>query len=515
MADIVGNKTLRDQWEELACVYGNDLFLIFEDCTEKTYRFTYRNFYRRINQTSNLFLELGIQKGEHVAVQLRNSPEFLLCWFGLAQIGAVIVPLNTAYTAHEFTYILEKCQAVAVVVEPDFLQAHLDSHGYRPRHRILARGEVCEEAWLDFEALVEAQPETLLERRQLSSDDAAEILFTSGTTARPKGAVMTHCNMLVSGIVHAWQCGLRHSDRFMTAMPCFHIDFQFMAVMSALTVGGTVVVMEHYSARRFWKQICKYEADVTDTMPMLIHTMMMQPQQEWERHHHVRQVYFSMGMSEQEKNAFEERFQVRLLNCYGSTETVSCVTGDPEYGLRRWPSVGRPALGYEICITGQDGEVLSAGEVGEIQVHGVPGRTLMKEYYKDAEATARVLSETGWFRTGDKGYLDADGWLYFVDRDSNMIKRSGENISSIEVENVLTSHPEICEAAVIGVPDQLRGQIVKAIVHLAEGSRLTKEDILDYCSGRLAEFKHPAVIEIREDLPHTCTGKIQKELLKG
>lgn len=513
MTDIVGNRTIRTLWKEACESWGDSLFYIFEDIRGEVSQMTYGDFFTRVNQASNCFLRFGIQKGDRVVVQLHNSPEFLLCWFGLAQIGAVSVPINVQYTGTECAYILEKCRPKAVVAEEEFLPFYQNLDQSAPTHLFLARSTRQIPGVYNFRAELERETGQLSQRVPLSSDDVMEILFTSGTTAHPKGVVMTHCNALYAGIVHAWQCGLREGDRFLTSMPCFHIDFQFMAVMSAITVGGTVVIIEHFSARQFWRQVCRYQANVTDTMPMLIRTMMMQPREEWERENAIRQVYFSMGMSTEEKDAFEERFGVRLLNCYGSTETVSCVTGDPLYGPRRWPSVGLPAISYRIRVVDQRGREVPPGQPGEIQVHGEAGRSLMKEYYNDPENTARTLGSDGWLRTGDTGYLDEDGWLYFVDRHSNMIKRSGENISTVEVENVLTSHPGICEAAVFGIPDPIRDQAVKAVVRLAEGAHLTSEEIIAYCKSYLAAFKVPSVVEICQDYPRTCTGKIQKNLL--
>ncbi|MFA6807699.1 MAG: crotonobetaine/carnitine-CoA ligase [Eubacteriales bacterium] len=517
MVDIVGNKTLRDLWDEVARTCSKKLFLVFEDCNDNVSEFTYGEFNKKINRTANFFIDLGVQKGDLVAVQLFNSPEFLMCWFGLAKIGAVLVPLNVHYKCEESLYIINKCNIKSIVVEEEFLSMYAGNdvaEGVLFKNIILARNKQEHPNVLGFETAIENQPEEIKEIRPLSSDDPIEILFTSGTTARPKGAVVTHCNAVYAGIFHMYQCGLKHEDRFLSAMPGFHIDFQFMATLTVLTVGATLVMEERYSARRFWKQICKHKANITDLMPVMVRTIMMQPRQDWEQDHVVRQVYFSMGMSEEEKDEFEHRFKVRLLNCYGSTESIGCSTVDPEFGERNWPSVGRPALSYEIKIVDENDDEVSAGVCGEICVKGVPGRTLFKEYYNDPEATAKAIGVDGWLHMGDKGYLDEEGWLFFVDRKTNMIKRSGESISSLEVENVLTSHPKIIDAAVIGVHDPIRGQAVKAIVQFAEGESLSEEEITFYCEKRLAYFKVPTSIEVCNSFPRTCNGKIQKKLLK-
>ena len=216
-------------------------------------------------------------------------------------------------------------------------------------------------------------------------------------------------------------------------------------------------------------------------MSLMNRTLLMQPVQPGEKDHCLKQIYFSMGLSDEKKEAFEERFHVRLLNSCGMTETVSAVTCVPPWGDQHWPSVGRPALSYEIKIVDEQGNTLPPGTEGEICVHGVPGRSLVQGYYQNEEATRRLLDDEGWFHSGDWVYLDEEGWLFFPGRCGHIIKRSGENISCTEVECVLTSHPMISDATVIGMPDPIRGQAVKAFIQLSEKETLTKEDIFSYC----------------------------------
>ena len=286
-----------------------------------------------------------------------------------------------------------------------------------------------------------------------------------------------------------------------------------MEAASVICSGGTLIMIEHYSARRFWKQICEHKAHFTDVMSIMNRTMMLQPVQPWEKDHCLKQIYFSMGLSQREKEAFEERFNVRLLNSYGMTETVTAVTCVPLYGNQNWPSVGRPALSYEIKIIDENGNTVPAGTEGEICVHGVPGRTLVPGYYGDEELTNKLLDSEGWLHSGDWGYLDQDGWLFFLGRCGQMIKRSGENISCLEVECVLTSQPLIRDAAVVGVPDPIRDQAVKAFVQLIEGSVLSESEVIEYCNAYLAQFKVPSMVEFVDDFPRTATGKIQKSKL--
>jgi crotonobetaine/carnitine-CoA ligase len=220
-----------------------------------------------------------------------------------------------------------------------------------------------------------------------------------------------------------------------------------------------------------------------------------------------------MPLSDGEKADFERRFRLRLMNSYGSTESIGWAVTDPPQGQRRWPSVGRAGLGYEVGIFDADGVEVPPGQIGEFRIKGVRGRSLMLGYHDDPEATAAALGPDGWLRTHDEGYCDADGWFYFVDRAVNVIKRAGENVSATEVECVLTSHPLIAEAAVVGVPDPVRDKAVKAYVRLQPGAQLAAPDIVAYCRGLLAPYKVPEFVDFVEDFPRTASLKIEKRLL--
>ncbi len=516
MTDMVGSRTLRSQWDETVRCYGREPFLEYISVDDRVTAWTYEEFDRRVKQAANFFLELGVARQELVALHLHNTPEYLVCWLALAQIGAVSVPLNEHYQKPEVQYILQKCGIRRAVVESRTLPLYLEPPLRSLVDRPVCIGDQCAlpEGVVSLEEGMARQGARLREIRPVESGELAAVLFTSGTTRHPKGAMYTHCNVVYGGLIHVMQMGMEHGDRFLSSMPCYHMDFQEMAAMPAICTGSTLLMVEHYSARRFWGQVCRHRAQFTDTMSVMNRTMLMQPVQPWEQDHCLKQIYFSMGLSDEEKDRFEARFRVSLLNSYGMTETVSGVTCAPLTGEKRWPSVGRPAPSYSIKIVDEAGRELPPGQVGEICVHGVPGRSLISGYYRDEEATAQLIDPSGWLHSKDRGYLDADGWLYFVDRAGDMIKRSGENVSSLEVECVLTSHPDIVDAAVVAAPDPIRDQAVKAFVQLGPGRALTAQDIEDYCAPRLAKFKRPTIIEFVDGFPRTATGKIQKSRLR-
>ena len=539
MTDIVGNETLRDLWVSVVERRGARSFLTFQNRAGGVFEYTYAEFDKEINRIANVFLSLGVEKGDHVALQLHSSPEFLMCLFGVAKIGAVVVPVNEQYLADEARYILDDVQASVAVVEPLFFDTYkqLLNEGMRfPKGLLVARAgsdspasdidfskmytlpgaEVShgEQAIYDFWSMRCAEMPVLKQEIPLSSDDPVQIIYTSGTTSKPKGVVVTHANMVFSGLYGDWEVSLRGSDRVLTSMPACHSNFQLAALMPVITAGATIIIVEKFSARRFWKQVRHYRATVIQFVAMMLRTVMLQPVDAEERDHCVREVLYFISVTDAEKEAFEERFDVKIMNTYGSTESIGWVLTDPPVGKRNWPSVGRAGLGYEVRIADMNDNELPHGATGEIQVKGVRGRSLMLEYFNKPEATAETFTEDGWLKTGDQGYQDDNGWFFFVDRKSNMVKRAGENISTTEIEHILEDHPEIEEAAVIGVPDPIRDQAVKAFVLLAPGSSLTVDNVKSYCESHMASFKVPSFYEIVEEFPRTCSMKIEKKLLK-
>lgn len=537
MADIVGNETLRDLWQSVVERKGRRHFLTFQNRVGDVFEYTYAAFDEDVNRIANVFLDLGIEKGDHVALHLHSSPEFLMCLFGLAKIGAVAVPINEQYLADEAEYTLENSDAICVVVEPLFYETYqelLARGHYFPKGVVVARaGTESPKSNIDFSSIytplgtVEEgqqgiydfwmmrceQSAILRDSCELASDDPVQIIYTSGTTSRPKGVVLTHANMVFSGLYGDWEVSLRGSDRVLTSMPACHSNFQLAALMPVITAGASLIIVEKYSATRFMKQIRHYKATVIQCVAMMLRTLLLQPVDPEEKNHCVREVLYFIPITDAEKEEFEQRFNMRIMNTYGSTESIGWAITDPPVGARNWPSVGRAGLGYKARICDMEDNELPPGEVGEIQIKGERGRSVMLEYYNNPEATENTFSADGWLKTGDQGYQDDNGWFYFVDRKVNMVKRSGENISTTELEEILEQHPAIAEAAVIGVPDPIRDQAIKAFVRFAPGESMTLAEVEQYCKDHMASFKVPTFYEVVEDFPRTCSMKIEKKLL--
>lgn len=517
--DTVGNRNLVDLWRDLAENSAGRTFLVFEDRWGRVVEYTYGEFDALINKTANLFLSIGVTPGSAVAVHMHNCPELLMCMFGLAKIGAVLVPLHPRNTREECSDIIGRVEAIAVVCEEEV--RHLYGPGMDQidvPHVLLARGEELLPGTSRFETERDGQPTLLTIPATAANSDAdqlvAGIVFTSGTTARPKGVELTHYNLVFSGEFVNWQADMTADDRLLTTMPACHVNFQLNALMPVLTAGATLIAVEKYSATNFWRQVCHYEATIVQGIAMMVRTMLMQPETRRDRDNRVREILYYLPITDDEKAQFEARFNVRLLNSYGTSETLVGVITDPPHGPRRWPSIGQVGPNYEARIADDDGHELPPGKIGEIQIRGQRGRTLMKEYFRDPASTEALFNAEGWMHTGDLGYMDDDGWYFFLDRKNNLIKRAGENVSPAEVEAVLVEHPGILEAAVLGVPDPMYDQAVKALVVLSGATPLRAEDIRTYCRGKLADFKVPTIVEIVQALPQTGSFKLARSSLK-
>jgi crotonobetaine/carnitine-CoA ligase len=517
MADRIGNRTLPLLLDDVVERHSHKTFLVFEDREGATVELTYRELLDRVERVAGGLERLGVGRGDMVAVHLRNSPEFVVSFLALAQLGAVLVPCNVANRTHETSYVLERSDAKLVVTSPDYLDLFAEVVPSIPyvTGLVVARSDgtlvdsPIATTW--FEDLLEAPPRR--ERTELDSEDPVQILFTSGTTARPKGVVLTHANCLWSGERESGHYRFREDDRFLTALPLFHVNAQSFALLPALTVGGTLVLLEEYRATKFWEQVRRHRATHTTMVAMMVRTLLLQPITPADRDHSLRTLNYAINVTDAEKAEFEERFAVSLINGYGLSEAMIGVTAAPVDGDRRWPSVGLPAADREVRVVDEHGRELPRGEVGEIVVRGVPGRTIMKGYYKDPEETSRAIVD-GWLHTGDNGMLDELGYLHFLDRKKDVIKRAGENVSATEVEGTLLEHPSVSLAAVIAVPDPIRDEAVKAFVVVAEGATLTEDEVISHCSERLAPFKVPTVIEFRDALPLTSVGKVEKKFLR-
>jgi crotonobetaine/carnitine-CoA ligase len=296
-------------------------------------------------------------------------------------------------------------------------------------------------------------------------------------------------------------------------MPYFHGNAQYYSTMSALVAGASLIVTDRFSASRYFSTAMRHKATVASLFAAPMRMLLAQPDHSAISEHTLRLVIFAQNLTPRQLAEFEQRFRVSLLQIYGMTEQLGWPLANPLHGRRDNMSLGRPTLPYQCRVVDDEGDDVPAGVAGQLLVKGTPGVTLMAGYFKDAAATNQVLRD-GWLWTGDNVRERPDGAFEFVDREKDMIKRAGENVAASEVESVIKEHPAVFDVAVIGVPDPIRDEALKAFVVLEENARLTPDEVIEWCAQRLAKFRVPEIVEFRAELPRTSVGKIQKHLLR-
>jgi len=500
---IVGNRTLKSALEDKARRFPGQPFLIFEDSAGTTARWTWREFDADVNRAAHLLLARGLRHGDKFNLHLGNCPEFLLFWMAAAKTGTVMVPTNPTSTADEMDYILAHSEARLSVTEPQFAE---------PVHAAARRcptlGGVVEVRPLAplLAGLPATPPETAV-----APLDEISMQYTSGTTSKPKGVLLTHANYLYGGEVMSKAMRVGPSDRHLVVLPLFHAGAQLHAFLPMLLAGGGVALVERFSATRFVEQAIRHEATLAALFAAPIRMLLAQPRTGRDGQTRLRAVSYAQNITLQQFEEWHERFRAPLMQIWGMTETMSLPLMQPLDLPRKPLSMGMPVLGYECKIVDESGKEAPPGTVGELVVSGVPGVSLMKGYFKNEQATAATLRD-GWLHSGDNAWMDEEGSFFFVDRKKDMIKRAGENVSASEVEETLKQHPAVFDAAVVGVPDPMRDQAIKAYILLKEGAAATADELTTWCGARLSAFKVPEVVEFRDVFPRTSVGKIQKHL---
>jgi len=500
---IVGTRTLGSALEDKARRFPDEPFLIFEDATGATGRWTWREFDADVNRVAHLLLARGLRHGDKFNLHLGNCPEFLLFWMAAARTGTVMVPTNPGSAADEMEYILAHSEARLAVTEPQYAAAIHVVAGRCP-----ALDGVLEARPLAplLDGLPSVRPETAV-----APLDEISMQYTSGTTSKPKGVLLTHANYIYGGEVMSKAMRVGPGDRHLIVLPLFHAGAQLHAFIPMLLCGGSVALIERFSATRFVEQAIRHEATLAALFAAPIRMLLAQPRSASDSRTRLRAISYAQNITPQQFEEWHARFRAPLMQIWGMTETMSLPLMQPLDLPRKPLAMGMPVLGYECKVVDESGKEVPPGTVGELVVSGIPGVSLMKGYFKNPEATASTLRE-GWLHSGDQAVMDEDGCFFFVDRKKDMIKRAGENVSASEVEEALKQHPAVFDAAVVGVPDPVRDQAIKAYVILNDGASATSEELIAWCRARLSGFKVPERVEFRDVFPRTSVGKIQKHL---
>jgi long-chain acyl-CoA synthetase len=448
----------------------------------------------------------GVQPGQQVALMIPNVPEFTIAYFGILYAGCTVVPLNVLLSAPEVTYHVQDSEATLLIAHPLF----------REPASLGAQGAGIPVAWSDggapddLPAMAAGAP--LAAIHPTAADDTAVILYTSGTTGKPKGAELTHANLFVNcaGVVPKLIAIPADEHIAFATLPLFHSFGQTVIQNATIANGGTFTLLPRFSPAEAFEILQRDGVTLFAGVPTMYFALL---------HHEgaparVPSLRWCMAggapMPVEVMKAFEEKFGVEILEGYGLSET-SPVASFNMPGRERTPgSIGYPVWGVEMAILDEKDQPLRDGERGEICIRG---HNIMKGYWQRAEATAETM-RSGWFHSGDIGIRDPNGSYRIVDRVKDMIIRGGFNVYPREVEEVLYAHPAVVEAAVIGVPHPSHGEEVKAVLALAKGQQSTPEEIIAWCKERLAAYKYPRQVEFIEALPKGPTGKILKRELK-
>jgi len=505
-----GPRTLGEILRRQAADHPGTEFLVFPDN-----RWTYADFDAWVDRLACGLTARGIGRGSKVAIMLPNCPEFVGLWFACARIGAVEVPVNVNLRGQLLGHVLRQSEAAMVVAG----QANMDDIGAALADMpglatVISVGEgafpsafdtLSTANFTELENVEGAPPEVAL-----SPDDPAAIIFTSGTTGPSKGAVLSHTYFWWFGERCCQLRGMAQDECLYTCLPLFHANAQALTVMPALLRGRTAVLDTQFTASGFWDRLRDFGATQFNYIGGMIPILMKQPPSAGDRDHRVR---LAMGAAapHTQWQAFEDRFGLRIMECYGQTEDCA-VTANPVDDVRIG-SIGKPLWGYEMQVVDDDGRVLPDGETGEFVVRPQEPGILMKGYYGMPEETLSVF-ENLWFHTGDFGWRDADGYFYFVDRKKDALRRRGENISAWEVELAINEHPAILESAVYAVPSDVGEDEVMVAAILRDGQNLTEADLIEHCQTRLAYFAVPRFVSFRADLPRTPTHRIEKYKLR-
>jgi acyl-CoA synthetase (AMP-forming)/AMP-acid ligase II len=484
-------------------------------------RVSYRELDNRVNRLANALLLRGVQKGDHVGLIIQNSREMLEIFFAAGKIGAVNVPVNTRLSPPEIAYILNNADVKILFLGENFIGTIEKIKGNLPfvREYILMDKEA-EGDYKNYEEVLSTGHPIPPEVR-LQDEDEAFIIYTAGTTGKPKGAVLTHKNLIINAMTISQESSFslpRRPDlpfippKVMSITPFFHIAGIVSVIKNMVTL--TPMVVEDFDPVRLLKAIEAERITYLFLVPAMWLLVMNHPEF---KNYDVSSLRTAAYGADVTPNSLKERIlesfpNAGLYEAFGQTEmTATTVFMKHQDALRKEGSVGLPFFNVEVRVVDDQMEDVAVNEVGEIVYRG-PG--MFKGYYKNPEESKKAF-EGGWFHSGDLVRRDEEGFVYVVDRKKDMIISGGENIYSAEVEAVLLTHPKIKEGAVIGVPDPKWGEAVKAFVVLKPGEKATAEEIIEFCLENLARFKRPKFVEFIPTLPRSATGKVLKRDLRA
>jgi len=482
--------------------------LIYQD-----QRISYQELFQKVQLMASGLKNLGVEKGDGVGLLLPNCPEFVVSYFAIAAIGAVIIPLNIMFKREELNYILGDAQAKVLVTNNTFMEL---AQGLRQSINSLKEVVIAGDKE-DLPGLVAAAQEENLEyldkgSEEIKPEDVAVYLYTSGTTGHPKGAMLSH-NNLISNVCSTIEAIETNSqENYLCILPLFHTLAATICMLVPIYLGTTITIHHSFVPHKVLESLARDGIGVFVGVPSIYMVLANSDLNRNQYDFSKLRVCLCGGASMPVEiiKRFEAKYPgANLVEGYGLSEASPVVCVNPVSGLRKSGTIGLPIPRVTVKIFSEKDEEMPPNEVGEIVVQGP---NVMKGYYNLPEASAKAL-RNDWLHTGDLGKIDEDGYVSIVDRKKDLIIVGGLNVYPREVEEALYTHPAVAEAAVIGFQDQLRGEVVKAIVALKPKEEITERQLIKYCRERLASFKVPRIVEIVEALPKTSSGKILKRVL--
>ncbi|MEE4492522.1 long-chain-fatty-acid--CoA ligase [Streptomyces sp. BE230] len=477
-------------------------------------RLSYAEVDARASRVAHLLVARGVRPGDRVALSCPNLPEFPIVYFGILKAGAVVVPLNILLKPREIAYHLADSGAVLYFCHEGTADLPMGEYG-RAGFEATAG---CREMFLITDDMFRDRPETF-ESVPREPTDTAVILYTSGTTGRPKGAELSHANMVLNALTatRLFDSSPARPDIHLLALPLFHSFGQSVSMNAGLSAGATLVLMPRFEPQAALRLMREERITAFAGVPTMYWGLLGALDHDTDDVDHLARslrlaVSGGSALPVEIHTRFAERFGVRIREGYGLSETSPlALFTDPE-GEPRPGSIGVPVWGVEARLVDRQGERISGdGQVGELVLRG---HNVMKGYHNRPEETARTLRD-GWLRTGDLARVDEDGRYYIVDRTKDLIIRGGYNVYPREIEEVLMSHPDVSLASVIGVPDARNGEEVRAFVVLEATALITETELIAWCKEQMAGYKYPRSVVFSSSLPMTATGKILKRELSG
>lgn len=481
---------------------------------EEEREFTYAHVMNCVEILAKNLAAKGIAKGDRVALLFPNCIEFCLSYFAALSLGAIVVPLNNRLTPKEFTYILNDSQPSILILDNQFWDTYESFKGslsFQPK--IICSCDSPREGIDCFGDFLETEEKNQFYETEINLDDPACIMYTSGTTGQPKGAVMSHRNILFN----ARNCGVhlryRESDTTLVVVPLFHVTGLNTQLVAFFYVGGTVVIMRQYNTTKMIELLEKHNVTTMITVPTM-YTLMLNnsgvESADLSSLHTL--LYGGAPMDNKTIVSLQQKLGVELINAYGLTETSSVATAMPSCDtLRKGASVGVAASGVQLRVVDNMDNDLGVDQVGELWIKGP---NIVLQYWNNPTATEENLAG-GWLKTGDYARIDEEGFVYIVDRKKDMINRGGENIYSIEVEAVLLAYPKVLEAAVVPRPHSIFGEVVHAFIVPVPGENPTEEEIINHCQKHIADYKVPSSVSTLQELPRNPGGKVLKNTLRS